>query len=135
MSKTTANGTLNNEELIEIINIWQRYGNTPLVEYNLNMVRVDIAAVLAKRPASYTLEQIKAAVTDEFGYCQIPMPPAFLDDMIFRLTAPKPKTAEERIKDVLIKHVYISGSRLQPSDELVSELLLAALKESEAHNG
>jgi hypothetical protein len=42
-------------------------------------------------------------------------------------------SAEERVKDVLIKHVYISGSKLQPSDELVSELLLAARKET--HNG
>ena len=95
----------------------------------------DIQHLLAKRPASYTPEQIETAV--RYANKQHRTRPQWGDDdvvnCVLTTLQPAPKTAEERVKDVLIKHVYISGSKLQPSDELVSELLLAARKET--HNG
>jgi hypothetical protein len=91
----------------------------------------NLLATRANRSASYTLEQIETAV--RYANKQHRTRPQWGDDdvvnCVLTTLQPAPKTAEKRIKDVLIKHVYISGSKLQPSDELVSELLLAARKE------
>ena len=50
----------------------------------------------------HSTEEWNKAIRDQFGYCQIPMPRSFLDDVMFRLTAkPHPDPAVEEFN----KHI------------------------------
>jgi hypothetical protein len=128
---TPANGALT---LIEAFN---EYWNQMKDEgYSEGARKIALAAFthaygVANRPASYTLEQIRAVVQDE-GFARISWQgvgaqKSFANAVCNRLTAPKPKTAEERVTVVAGTGGYF--------DAKVVSALVAALKEREAHNG
>ncbi len=135
---TLANGALSFDQFYQIAGIWERYYNTSLVEYDAFAAKRDIDDVLARRAQkSWTAQEIRKAVADEFDYCQIPMPPAFLDDLIFRLHPSAPKTPEERIT-VTAGRGYFSVYKIDGeivSDANIVSALASALREAGMEGG
>jgi hypothetical protein len=93
-----ANGVLN-VSLMEASQAYVgAYGPTMMTFGNHHYDGIDaVLQLFANRPASYTLEQIRAAM-EHIGCTD-----GEIDRTIIRLTAPKPKTVEERVVEVLGK--------------------------------
>ena len=51
---------------------------------------------------TFTVEQWEKAVADEAAYQQMSLPSAFIPNLRFRLTAPKPKMPDERVREILV---------------------------------
>jgi hypothetical protein len=97
-----ANGALSFDEFYQMVAICNRYHNTTMAEYNAFAAKADVDSLLAKRPASYTLEQIMSAGETVAAHLPNSRDRAdfrmHLRDVYARLQPmPKLKTPEERV--------------------------------------
>ena len=120
------------EEVRELLN-----GDLYLGPFDHSRSRKALDAVFAKRPASYTLEQIMSAgetvaahISDSRDRADFRM---HLNDVYARLQpTPKPKTVEERLAEIASKYAITldEKDRAKYFTEIIT-----ALKENEANNG
>jgi hypothetical protein len=112
--------------------IYQRYlelHREQILLYSYQCVQWAINEWLAKRPASWNAEQIRAAAARNSIWSGTA---EMIVACLVEQHTPKPKTAEERVTEVL---EYEFNENLPVTYSEVAAKIVAALKESEAYNG